>query len=146
MSKAGKGYEFNEVYHNTRFQVGVIDDRPVSLDIGLRLGPNVLGHYVGKYDKDYKYLVDGSRFAFYKSAHEHGYLYINDGSDLDDAGLRQLKRKFHPVRVIDLYEFDPGSADREPSTESPDTPPSNATHTSNVGEDTPAPSDDEKST
>lgn len=137
-------YIFSSVHRNTHYQIGIIDDRPVSLDIGLRLGPNVLGHYVGKYDKKYKYLVDRARYAFYKSALEHGYLYINDGSDLDDPGLRQLKRKFHPVKVLKIYEYDPDGGDTP--TESPDTPPSTALHSDSIDKDTPAPSGDVKST
>ena len=142
-SQMGGEYVFNSVEHNSRYQIGIIDDKIVSLDIGLRLGPNVLGHYVGKYDKAHKYLVDGARFAFYKSALQHGYLYINDGSDLDDPGLRQLKRKFYPVKVIDLYEYDP---EGDTATQSPNTPPSKAIHTRDVGKDTPAPDGSEKST
>ena len=141
MSQMGEEYAFNAVHYNSRYQIMVHNDRPISLDIGLRLGPTVLGHYVGKYDKDYKYLVDAARFAFYKSSLEHGYLYINDGSDLGSAGLRQLKRKFYPVKVIDLYDFDPSGGN---ATESPDTPPSNAIHTNDVGKDTPTPDGDEK--
>jgi len=106
--------EFKSIFEGTnrniQYQIGIHEDKVVSIDVGLKLGPGVLGHYIGKYDKSYKFLVDCSRYTFYKTAYMNGYNYVNDGSDLDHPGLRQFKRKFNPMRVIKLYSFSPGEA------------------------------------
>lgn len=105
LRKGNGEFCFNRIHHNSCYNILIHDNKPIALNIGLRLGPTVLAHYVGRYDKSYKYLIDASRAAFYKQALEHGYLYINDGSDMDNDGLKQLKNKFDPIRILSLYEY-----------------------------------------
>jgi hypothetical protein len=121
LRKGDSEYCFDRIHHNSCYCIVIHNYKPIALNIGLRLGPTVLGHYVGKYDKSYKYLVDASRAVFYKQALEHGYLYINDGSDMDSDGLKQLKNKFDPVKVLSLYET--SYVEPEPHKTASDLPP-----------------------
>ena len=65
-----------------------------------------MAYLVNKVDTQTKYLVDYMRWRFHMDAKVMRYRYVNDGSDLDSDGLRQLKRKFAPIDVIKLNSWE----------------------------------------
>jgi hypothetical protein len=77
--------------------------RVIAINVGQRLTPTVMNYLINKSYPEYKYLVDITRYRFHAIAKSLGYTFMNDGSDLDREGLKRLKKKFAPSKIVTIY-------------------------------------------
>ena len=69
---------------------------PVAFNLGCWLADNTAAFLVSKNVRDIKFLVDFVRYDFHCQCKCLGFSFVNDGSDLDDEGMKRLKKKFAP--------------------------------------------------
>lgn len=109
--------EFDDVAYNTKILKNLMkfdlihrgyweDGEMVAFNIGAPLSRNTASFIISKSRHDIKYLVDYVRHDFHADCFVRGYLFVNDGSDLDSEGLAQLKRKFAPVNILPVYSLE----------------------------------------
>ena len=109
--------EFSDIEYNTKIlkhmnhfdlmKIGYWQEEElVAFNVGAPLSSTTASFIISKSRHDIKYLVDYARYDFHRLAHEHGFSFVNDGSDLDSEGLAQLKRKFAPVAILPVYDME----------------------------------------
>lgn len=79
-----------------------LDGEMVAINAGSGLNDEVAAFLISKSEHGIKYLVDYVRWDFHRQVKSLGYTHVNDGSDLGNDGLKQLKKKFNPVRIEEL--------------------------------------------
>lgn len=89
-------------FNDMEINVLKVGDEIFSVNIWGELCKDVIIHLVNKNKPKIPFLSDYSRYRFYSDI-KNECVEVNDGSDLDDAGLRQFKRKFNPIRVDDIF-------------------------------------------
>lgn len=83
-----------------------LDGELVAFNVGAPLYSTTASFLISKSKHDIKYLVDYVRYDFHRQALEKSFVFVNDGSDLDSEGLKQLKKKFAPISVLPVYSME----------------------------------------
>ncbi|HSW39972.1 MAG TPA: phosphatidylglycerol lysyltransferase domain-containing protein, partial [Acidobacteriota bacterium] len=83
----------------------IVDDRPVAFSIFEAISPDTVAIHFERALRACKGLYQIINWEAAKVIEARGFGFINREEDLGDAGLRDAKMSYHPVKIIPSYEL-----------------------------------------